>query len=367
MTSFRFIHASFPDPALSKREISARLASFRRGLLAAKKGWERPLNEDGTPDPQKWLDLSDDIRLSLAEQRKIDSRADRISERHTASTGLQHLRTDDMKKLEVLRQGVRLAQVSSEHQADELAASLHAEFPWMSPATEAVWHGMRRSVKAGDPGLRLPPLLLDGPPGIGKSAWARALGDLIGAPAMAYEASVENASFGLVGSQRSWGNANPGRLLNMILATRVGNPIVVVDEVEKSGRATSTKGQAYSLTDAMLPLLEPISSSRWSCPYFEVKFDMSFVIWVLTSNDCRLLPEPMLSRCPPIHLREVSKAELVAFAQREGRRRGLSEISTEAVADALVRQDASVRPSLRTAIRMLERAATLEDIGARLH
>ena len=40
MTSFRFIHASFPNPALAKREISARLASFRRGLLAAKKGWE---------------------------------------------------------------------------------------------------------------------------------------------------------------------------------------------------------------------------------------------------------------------------------------------------------------------------------------
>jgi hypothetical protein len=357
----------FLDPNLSKTMISAKLASFRRGLLAAKKGWERPLNEDGTPDQQKWLDLSDDIRLSLAEQRKIDSRAERLSDRHSASTGLQHLRVDDMKKLEALRHGVRLAQVASEHQADELAAALHAEFPWMGPATEAVWHGMRRSVKAGDPGLRLPPLLLDGPPGIGKSAWARAFGDLIGAPTMVYEAAVENASFGLVGSQRSWGNANPGRLLSTILATRVGNPVIVVDEVEKSGRATSNKGQSYSLTDSMLPFLEPISSSRWSCPYFEVKFDMSFVIWILTSNDCRRLPEPMLSRCLPIRLREVSILELVAFAHREGNRRGLGEISIEAVADALARQGASVRPSLRTVMRMLQRAATLEDVSARLH
>ena len=59
---------------------------------------------------------------------------------------------------------------------------------------------------------------------------------------MVYEATVENASFGLVGSQRNWGNSNPGRLLNTILATRVGNPVVVVDEVEKSGRAESNKG-----------------------------------------------------------------------------------------------------------------------------
>lgn len=38
---------------------------------------------------------------------------------------------------------------------------------WMAPATEAVWHAMRRSVREGWPGLRLPPILLDGPPGIG--------------------------------------------------------------------------------------------------------------------------------------------------------------------------------------------------------
>ena len=34
---------------------------------------------------------------------------------------------------------------------------------------------MRRSVREGWPGLRLPPLLLDGPPGIGKSMLLRVL------------------------------------------------------------------------------------------------------------------------------------------------------------------------------------------------
>jgi len=367
MPPFRFTHARFPDPALSKTEITSRLTTHRRDLLAAGKGWERPLREDGAPDRQGWLDLLDDIRLSLKDQRKIEGRAERISDRHAAATGLSHLRTDDMKKLEVLRHGVRLAAIKSEHHADELAAALHAGFPWMGPATEAVWHGMRRSVKTGYPGLRLPALLLDGPPGIGKSAWARALGDLIDAPTMVYEASVENASFGLVGSQRRWANANPGRLLNTILTTRVGNPVIVVDEVEKSGRASSTRGQTFSLTDAMLPLLEPISSARWSCPYFEVQFDMSHVIWVLTSNDFRRLPEPMISRCPPILLRELEIAECVAFACREGRRRGLGEASIDAVAETLNHHGPSTRLSLRTIMRMLDRAATLEDTGARIH
>jgi len=61
---------------------------------------------------------------------------------------------------------------------------------------------------------------------------------------MGYEATIENAPFGLVRSQRSWSNSNPGRLFNFILATRVANPDLMINEVEKSGRAESTRGQA---------------------------------------------------------------------------------------------------------------------------
>lgn len=277
MQTFRFINAGFPDPTLSRDQITSRLMAHRRSLLAVKKGWERPLKIDGSPDEDGWQELLESIHLTWRDQSKIGRRAEAISQRHAATTGLSHLRKDDAKKLEVLRQGVRLAQVTSEHHADELAAALHLEFPWMAPATETVWHAIRRSVRTGDRGLRMPPMLLDGPPGIGKSAWARALGNLINAPTMVYESTNENASFGLVGSQRSWGNSNPGRLITTILTHRVGNPVVVVDEVEKCGRAESTKGQTYSLTDALLPLLEPLSATKWSCPYFEVTFDMSYV------------------------------------------------------------------------------------------
>ena len=177
----------------------------------------------------------------------------------------------------------------------------------MGPANEAVWTGMRNSVRRGDPGLRLPPMLLDGPPGIGKSAWARHLGGLLGTVTATVEATNENASFGLVGTQRGWGTAAPGRLVNTILMHKVGNPVIIVDEVEKAGRAHSTKGVAYGLAEALLPLLEPVSARTWTCSYFEVKFDMGYIMWVLTSNNCNLLPEPLLSRCPPIRLRALSR------------------------------------------------------------
>lgn len=238
----------------------------------------------------------DFIGISAHDTTRISRRVKRILEKRKAASGLEHLKSDDRARLEILKDGVRLISLRNEHHADELAAALHKDMPWMAPATEVVWRAMRRSVREGCPGLKIPPLLLDGPPGIGKSRLARLLGKLLSTSTTVIEATGENASFGVVGSQRGWGGSCPGRLIETILQSRIANLVMVVDEVEKAGRATSTNGHAFGLAEALLPLLEPLTAQRWSCPYYQVKFDMSWVIWVLTSNDYRLLPEPLLSR-----------------------------------------------------------------------
>lgn len=120
----------------------------------------------------------DDIRVFWRDQKKIERKAEITSQRHAAGTGLWNLRSDEAKKPEVIRHGVRLARDESEHQADELAGALHAEFRWRAPATETAWHAMRRSVRAGDPGLLMPPVRPDGPPGY----WQEGLGACLGQP-----------------------------------------------------------------------------------------------------------------------------------------------------------------------------------------
>lgn len=300
--------------------------------------------------------------MSPAESRRIQRRVSRLLDRRNAASGLSHLKREDRERIEVLKHGVQLVRIQTEHRADEIAAALHAEAPWMVPATEVVWQAMRRSVREGSSGLRLPPLLLDGPPGIGKSHWARRLGQMLALPTTIVEATSESASFGLVGSQRGWGNAHPGRLIETVLDSLIANPIIVIDEVEKAGTVTSAKGNTYSLADSLLPLLEPLTAQSWNCPYFNIRFDMSWISWVLTSNDYRRLPEPLLSRCPPIQLRNLTSEELAGFIQREARRRQLSQLAVETILDALAHP--SLRhhcPSLRLAARMLQRAADLEN------
>lgn len=367
MNKFPILHTPFQDSKMTKEAIVERLRLHKRSLMARKQGYRPKLKPDGTPDEQSWNTLMTDFPVAWEYSKRIERWARTISQRHEVANGFSHLKAADKERLEPLRGGVRLAAVSSEHHADELAAALHAEFPWMAPANEAVWNSMRNSVRRGDPGLRLPPMLLDGPPGIGKSAWARHLGGLLGTVSTAIEATNENASFGLVGSQRSWSNAAPGRMINTILMHQVGSPVIIVDEVEKAGRAHSTKGVGYGLAEGLLPLLEPVSARAWSCPYFEVKFDLSFIIWILTSNDCSLLPEPLLSRCPPIRLQALTQDDLVGFARRQAKRQGLSDPSTDAIIEALQRIPRSTQISLRTVLRMIERGAALEGGACQLH
>lgn len=133
---------------------------------------------------------------------RTDRRAVRFYDRTMRNSRLGHLHKTERENLACLKGGVGLTTIKNEHQADNLAATLHAEMPWMSTATNYAWQAMRRSVREGHVGFRLPPVIVDGPPGIGKTRWARRLGELIGATSTIIDATSGAGGFAVVGYQR---------------------------------------------------------------------------------------------------------------------------------------------------------------------
>lgn len=303
--------------------------------------------------------LRGDLICSLSDEEriKIKRRTRHYLSWREKMSGLAHLGRSERNRLEAVRHGAELKTISTEHEADEIASTLHCEMPWMAPATEQVWQDLRSSVRRGDAAPRLSPLLLVGPPGIGKSFWARRLAEALSVPACVIEATGEPAGFSVSGTQRGWASAGAGKPLEAILNSGIANPIVVVDEVEKAGLVTSSKGTPYQLADALLPLLEPLTSAAWSCPYFRVKFDMSWIGWVLTANSLQRLPPPLLSRCPPVRLTSLSKGQLAGFARREGERRGLQDDAIGAVEEVIATISKPQLVSLSSVSRMLDNVA----------
>lgn len=293
--------------------------------------------------------------------KKIRRRAATLFQRRMTLSGFAHLKPEEIKRLSVLKAGANLTPPGDEAWADEVAAALHAEMPWMAPATEAAWHALRRSAQRGDVGLRLPPLLLNGPAGIGKSVWARRLAEMCTVPSCVIEVGSGSAGFRISGLERGWSSAAPLRPLETILQTGIANPIMVVDEACKMQTTNSDKGPGFPMANTMLALLEPATNKAWECPCYRMKFDMSHISWVMTSNDAEKVPMPLLNRCTVIELQRIGLRDLCAFAWAETTRRGLSEASAEAIVMALAHPVARTKyVSLRGVIRMIERAEVLE-------
>lgn len=360
MPTIRFILNELPNPELEEAAVFRRLRTFYIRLQSKRQNADSFREEEGAAQGEIWHHQGNALPKAL--EIRIRRWAQKISRKHLKEVEPTRLSTEDRTMLQGCREGVELFNLSSAHHIDEIAAALHADFPWLSEATTHVWHSLRQNMESGRPGARFSPVLLDGPPGIGKSAWARRLAQLLGTPDLILDATVENASFGLVGSQRGWANAGPGRLVSLMLTRQVANPLVIIDELEKSGEPISHKGRAFSLPNALLSLLETMTASRWTCPYFRSQFDMSFINWVFTSNSLHSLPGPLLSRIRIISVPAPSEAQVHELVLREAGKRQLTPLTTATITTALARAfGAGQQINLRTVRRALDLASDQQN------
>src|SRR5438105_8203427 len=139
--------------------------------------------------------------------------------------------------------------------------------------------------------LEITPLLLLGPPGIGKTHFARELAQLLGTGMGFLSMSSLTAGWVLSGASSQWKGARPGKVFETLVDGQYANPVMVVDEIDKAGGE-----HAYDPLGALYSLLEHDTAGSFTDEFAEVAIDASQVIWVATANDARGLPDPILDR-----------------------------------------------------------------------
>jgi hypothetical protein len=169
---------------------------------------------------------------------------------------------------------------------DTVRTTLTAEYPHATTAIDL----LLRDLREGEP-VRLKPVLLTGPSGVGKSRLVRRLGDLLGIGVYHYDgSSASDNMFG--GSPKAWGNTTPSAPARAINQMRIANPILMIDEVDKSG----TSSHNGRLWDALLPFLERETAARYRDVSLDAELNLSFVSYVATANVVGLLPAPLKDR-----------------------------------------------------------------------
>ena len=139
--------------------------------------------------------------------------------------------------------------------------------------------------------LEITPLLLLGPPGIGKTHFARELSVLLGTGMGFLSMSSMTAGWVLSGASSQWKGARPGKVFGTLVEGQYANPVMVVDEIDKAGGE-----HAYDPLGALYSLLEYDTAGNFTDEFAEVPIDASQVIWVATANDGRAIPDPIMNR-----------------------------------------------------------------------
>lgn len=154
-------------------------------------------------------------------------------------------------------------------------------------------------------------LLLIGSPGCGKTSLARDLADALGLASVVYAAGGSSDS-SFAGTSSQWSTARASLPLQLILRSRIANPVVILDEVEKSGGSL----QNGAFADAALTYLEPTSARRVLDPALEVEVDLAAVSYVATANSLDGVPAALRDRLRVIRMPDATQQHAPALIAR---------------------------------------------------
>ena len=158
----------------------------------------------------------------------------------------------------VINVALPLVEAPPLHQARN---TLLFEFPYAAEVIDFVLADL-----VGRTTIRLRRCCWLGKPGAGKTLFVRKLSQALGLPSIWRTdcSRADGAVFG--GTDRRWHTAEPCHPFLAVAQAKIGNPLVLLDELEKAG----TRSDYGRLWDCLLGLLEPETSCRYPDPALQV-------------------------------------------------------------------------------------------------